>query len=464
MLSISMVRAKCYLILQGLERSLADNLVHNYSLADSVFLKPEEQDRALNRLREDMGESEWGLDDVTSEDLLLYLDLGDLLNLLNRHKTKVRNAKQSDVQAAASIIEAQSLHAIRKRVMHPIRPLEADDLSTLISIATSLQQHAPSLIWKPLNEGVRLAQSPGHFLDVTIPQFWAEEPTILHNLPSAEFDDTGFIGRRNERQGLKKLLESDHSVITVVGAGGIGKTALALRICHDILDDPKSTLERIVWVSLKTQYLTADGIRTVIDAVDTADALVGRLLTAISVPVYSDAEPTWDRVLEQMRTNRTLLVIDNLETLGLEIRELAVNVPRGSKLLLTSRIGLGEIELRYEIPNLSPQDARLLLRTLGVAYGYRAINRLGNGLLKQYCDRLHYNPLLIKWFVQAVGKGTRPEDVLSKEDLGQALRFCWENVYDKLSGPSIEIISTMLAARRSLSQPQLQELLGFDHI
>ena len=139
MLSISMVRAKCYLILQGLERSLADNLVHNYSLADSVFLKPEEQDRALNRLREDMGESEWGLDDVTSEDLLLYLDLGDLLNLLNRHKTKVRNAKQSDVQAAASIIEARSLHAIRKRVMHPIRPLEADDLSTLMSIATSTQ-------------------------------------------------------------------------------------------------------------------------------------------------------------------------------------------------------------------------------------------------------------------------------------------------------------------------------------
>ena len=165
-----------------------------------------------------------------------------------------------------------------------------------------------------------------------------------------------------------------------------------------------------------------------------------------------------------MRANRVLLVIDNLETLGSEIRDLAVSIPRDSKLLLTSRIGLGEIELRYEMPTLSPRDAGVLLRNLGVAYGYAGFSKLDEGSLKQYCERLHYNPLLIKWFVQAVGKGTRPEDVLSNEDLGQALRFCWENVYDRLSRPSVEIISTMLAARRSLSQPQLQELLKFDHI
>ena len=84
--------------------------------------------------------------------------------------------------------------------------------------------------------------------------------------------------------------------------------------------------------------------------------------------------------------------------------------------------------------------------------------------MKQYCQRLHYNPLLIKWFVQAVGKGTRPEDVLSHEDLGQALRFCLGNVYARLSHLSVEIISTLLAARRSLGQPQLQELLDAGHI
>ena len=464
MLNVSMVRAKCYLILQGLERSLSRNIIHNCDVEDSAFLVTDEQERALNRLRDDMEESEWGLEDVRTEDLLMYLDLGDLVSLLNRHKSKVRNARRTEIQVATQIVQEQRIAAIRKRVMHPVRPLEADDLPILMSIAKRLQVEAPSLIWEPMIEGLRLAQSPRGMLDVNIPPFWAEEPTILHNLPPAEFDDTGFIGRGTERRNLKSLLESDHSVITVVGAGGIGKTALALRVCHDILDDVKSDLERIVWVSLKTQFLTADGIRTVVNAVDTGDALVDRLLSAINIPTDSDVSPTWDRVMEQMKASRILLVIDNLETLGLQIRDLAVNIPRGSKLLLTSRVGLGEIELRYEMPNLSTRDAGILLRHLGVAYNYEAISSIDKVLLTQYCKRLHYNPLLIKWFVQAVGKGARPQDVLSYDDLGQALRFCWENVYDGLTSLPVNIISTLLAARRSLSQTQLQELLEISHI
>lgn len=459
-----MLRAKCYLILQGLERSLADNLVHNYDVDAPNFLTSEEQNRALNRLREDMEESEWRVEEVRAEDLLVYLDLGDLVGLLNRHKSNVRNVRQLEIQNVTQVIESHSLPAIRKRVMHPVRPLEADDLPTLMSIAARLQADAPSLMWSQLIEGDRLAQSPEHTLNAKIPPFWAEEPTILHNLPSAEFDDTGFIGRTVERRRLKRLLESDHSVVTVVGGGGIGKTALALRVCHDILDDPESKLERIVWVSLKTQYLTPDGIRTVVNAVDTTDDLIDRLLSAINAPVIVDTKPTWDRVLEQMKANRVLLVIDNLETLGLEIRDLAICIPRDSKLLLTSRVGLGEIELRYEMPDLSPRDAGILLRNLGVAYNNTVISRLDKQLSKQYCQRLHYNPLLIKWFVQAVGKGIRPEDVLSNEDLDGALRFCWGNVYERLSDPSVEIIAILLAARRNLSQTQLQEMLATDHI
>ena len=246
----------------------------------------------------------------------------------------------------------------------------------------------------------------------------------------------------------------------MVGAGGVGKTALTLRVCHDIIDSPQSGLDRIVWISLKTHYLTADGIREINDVVDSADSLIDRLLSALSSPHMLDKTPTWDRVLKQMHASKILLVIDNLETLGLDIRELAVRIPDGSKLLLTSRIGLGEIELRYQMPDLSVRDATLLLRHLGVAFNYESIRKLDQQLLKRYCEQLHYNPLLIKWFVQAVGKGARPSDILSNHEFSQALRFCWENVYQALSPLSIQVISTLLAARRSLSQTQLQELLN----
>ena len=464
MLNVSMVRAKCYLILQGLERSLAENLVNNYDINSPGFLHTAEQDRALSRLRDDMGEAEWGLEDVRTDDLIEYLDLGDLIGLLNRHKANVRNTVLSQVRLATSILEDNSLPAIRKRVMHPIRPLEADDLSVLVSIAKDLQSRVPDLVWRPLVEGFRLAENPQDFLNVSIPPFWADEPTILHNLPPAEFDDTGFIGRRTERRRLKRLLEADHRVITVVGAGGIGKTALALRVCHDIIDDPDSGFERIVWITLKTQHLTADGIRQISNAVDSVDALLDRLLSAINVSVSHDEEPDWNRVIEQMKANRILLVIDNLETLGSEIRELAIRIPRDSTLLLTSRVGLGEIELRYEMPDLSTGDAVNLLRNLGLAYNYSGIVGLDDARLTTYSRRLHYNPLLIKWFVQAIGRGARAESIFAGEDLGKALRFCWENVYHRLSPLSRDVISTVLAARRALSQTQLQGILDSDHI
>ena len=267
MQDLSNARTKCYIVLQGLERSLAENLVRNYEVDESGFLVSEEQERALFRLREDL-QDEWGLEDVTTRDLLKYLDLGDLIKLLNRHKSRVRNAKQSDIQTATRIVEEQGLQKIRKRVMHPIRPLEPSDLPTLISISGDLLSEAPSLIWDPLIESNSLLKDPEKALAVNIPAYWAEESTILHNLPVAEFTDTGFIGRQNERRRLKNILESDRNVVTVVGIGGIGKTALALRLCHDILDDSDSAFDRIVWVSLKTKHLTAEGIREVKDAVD----------------------------------------------------------------------------------------------------------------------------------------------------------------------------------------------------
>ena len=468
MLSVSIVRAKCYLILQGLERSLTKIIVKNYNLEDTDFFTREEQERALRRLREDMEESEWTLDDVRNDDLLIYLDLGDLIHLLNRHKLQGRNILQDNVDAVTKVIQSYGLHNIRKRVMHPVRPLEADDFPSLVAVAEELQIEAKTIDWTDLVEGLSFADDPETSLGVSLPSYWAEDSPIVHNLPPAEFDDTGFIGRKKERRQLKQLIDSDHNVITVVGEGGIGKTALVLRVCHDILEDSESKLERIVWVSLKTQYLTSDGIQDVIDAVETSDALVDRLLTEIDSSIATrhnnNKNETWGRVLEQMKVNNILLVIDNLETLGHEVRDLAISIPRNSKLLMTSRVGLGEIELRYEMPRLSAKDAGLFLRHLGVVYNYELVFKFDSSVVGNYCKLLHYNPLLIKWFVQAVGNGARPEDVLANDDFGDALKFCWANVYEGLSSLSIEVISTLLASRRSLSQPQLQELLDADRI
>ena len=464
--SLNVARAKCYLILQGLECSIADNLLRSCGVREKDFLRPGEQGVALARLRDDLGDESWGIEDLSTGDLLVYLDIGTLLHVLNRHSATLPDVSVEDIRTASQIIDERGVLGIRRRVMHPVRPLEGDDLSVLLSVAEDLPRLSRSLDWRQLIDGIKAANAPGEVFDVDIPLFWAEDPGLDHNLPVAEFDDTGFVGREEERRALRKLLDSDHSVVTVVGAGGIGKTALALRVCNDILEEPVKSryFERIVWVSLKTKYLTADGVKEITEAVDSSDLLVNRLLNSIGVDPVNEHELNWDRIVEQMKANRTLLVIDNLDTLGDAIRDLAVGMPRESKLLLTSRIGLGEIELRYAMGPLSARDATVFMRHLGTAYNYDNIRQLEAAVVRRYCRRLHFNPLLIKWFVQAVGRGTSPGDVFSQSDLVEALHFCWENVYDKLDSLSTHLISTLLAARRGLSRAELQELLSIGEL
>ena len=98
------------------------------------------------------------------------------------------------------------------------------------------------------------------------------------------------------------------------------------------------------------------------------------------------------------------------------------------------------------------------MRSLGGAYNCDAIKSLGQDQLEQYCKHLHYNPLLIKWFVHAVNKGTAPADILSRDVINEALAFCWHNVYGGLTLRAKKTLAILLACRQTVSRTELQEL------
>jgi LuxR family transcriptional regulator, glucitol operon activator len=217
-------------------------------------------------------------------------------------------------------------------------------------------------------------------------------------------------------------------------------------------------------VSLKTHYLTQDGVRQINDAVDTVGALINSIITAIDSKKNTDEKVAWTRAINGLGEKKCLLVIDNLETLGGELRELLVSVPAGSKVLLTSRIGLGELELRYDLPDYEIGDARKLFRALSSVLNYESLSKLTDKSIEDYCTSLDNNPLLIKWFILAVGKGADPNTLLLQKGFDAALDFCYANVYAKLSENCKKIISVILAARQILTSAQLQELSGLDHM
>jgi non-specific serine/threonine protein kinase len=107
---------------------------------------------------------------------------------------------------------------------------------------------------------------------------------------------TSFIGRKREIADLSQLLASVH-LVTLVGAGGCGKTRLALRVAAELADQH---IQSVCWVDLAR---LADS--TLVPQV------VAKALNVIEL----SGTPLMDTLLDSLCDGQTLLVLDNCEHL-----------------------------------------------------------------------------------------------------------------------------------------------------
>ena len=150
-----------------------------------------------------------------------------------------------------------------------------------------------------------------------------------------------------------------------------------------------------------------------------------------------------------------MLLIDNLETvLDDRIRSFLSRLPLGSKVLITSRIGLGAFEHPVKLTKLSADEAVQLIRSLAKVRGVGGLLNMDNRKSSErYCQRMNKNPLWLKWFVSGVQAGVRPEDLLAKPD--DFLEFSMSNVYEYLSDGSRNVLQTMQVVPGKKSQAEL---------
>ena len=111
-----------------------------------------------------------------------------------------------------------------------------------------------------------------------------------------------FYGRKGELAELTRwVLEERCRVVSVLGLGGIGKSALATRVMHQVAPH----FEVVIWRSLR-------------DA-PSCDALLDECLQVLAPQLMREVPANLERrlslLLEYLRDERALLVVDNLETL-----------------------------------------------------------------------------------------------------------------------------------------------------
>lgn len=445
-MSFSATRLTCYALLSALEEDLRGEIESvAYAAEVTTLLGVERAAKVQERRAKDRGAS--NTDSVAA--LLPYLDFADAFELLQKFGNELSATLQ--IQLDGIKPRQARLVAVRNRVAHS-RPMEIDDLPSVLETVDSLV-HKQGDHWPHLTETVdRLATDPSHVLSLTVDLVSDADSAPQNNLPVPDFDETGFFGRRLQLDRIKKAIKGAYPVVSILGDGGIGKTSLALKVAYELLDDPKQPFDAFVWVTAKATVLTVTEIRRISDAVQ--DSLGLFALAARELGGDPRDDPT-SELLSYLETFRVLLFLDNMETvLDQRLRDFLLELPLGSKVVITSRIGLG-IENPVQLAPLTQDESANLLRAVARIRQVPALQALSQEQVVALAGAMNGHPAYIKWFVSGVQSGRRPEELLSDNSL--LLDFCMSNVFEYLDDPARAVLRSMQA----LPGPKTQAELAF---
>jgi predicted ATPase len=290
------------------------------------------------------------------------------------------------------------MHAIATTEPDPVRRLRPDAPPEFDLVLARAMKKDPGERWaaardfadalRGLREGAALTTAV-----VTLPQ--ASASKVPNNIPAQL---TSFIGRRRERAEVRRLFTASR-LVTILGAGGTGKTRLAIQVASDMLPEQ------------------LDGVWVVELATLQDPALVPQTAAAALGVREEAGRPLVAGLGEAIGPSSMLLVLDNCEHLAAAsaaFAEALMRVCPNLRILVTSQEGLGVPgELIWRIPTLSVPDmprgaptsmdavgryegVRLFLERAAVAQPSFSLTRANASAVAQICHRLDGIPLAIE--------------------------------------------------------------------
>jgi len=288
-------------------------------------------------------------------------------------------------------------------------------------------------------------------------------PNIRQNLPQPHYER--FVGRKEELETIRRLLSphNRYPVVTIDGIGGIGKSALALEAATLYLRDynnlpEEERFDAIIWTTAKQTVLTGEGIN------DRPQPLrnIEDIYTTIAITLEREditrapKDKQADLICHTLTHQRTLLIMDNLETVDDErVMTFIREVPSPTKVLVTTRHRI-DVAYPMRIVEMAQREALELIAD--------EAQRKGVVLTADEAQRLFRHtggiPLAIVWSIAQMGFGYSAEVVLTR--LGQPIsdiaRFCFDTDMEYIRGrPAYKLLMSLSLFATSATR----EALGY---
>ena len=290
-------------------------------------------------------------------------------------------------------------------------------------------------------------------------------PKVYHNLPHPDYGT--FVGREKELAQVHRILRpyphSRHALVTIDGIGGIGKSALALEVAHHYRRNydhlpADERFEAIIWTSAKSSVLTADGIVPRQQITRTLDDVYTTIAVTLEREDITRARPEEqdELVTRALTQQRTLLIVDNLETVDDErVNAFLRELPAPTKAIVTTRHRI-DVAYPVRLKGMPREDGLTLIaqecEQKEIAPTKAQVNKL--------YDRIGGVPLAVVWSVAQIGYGYDVESVLRRlgQPTGDIALFCFKEAVERIRGTDAHVL---LMALSLFATDANREALGY---
>jgi NB-ARC domain len=276
-----------------------------------------------------------------------------------------------------------------------------------------------------------------------------------------------YVARPQLEAELERLLLDDkRPIVTLVGRGGIGKTQLALRVIHQLLNHSRPRYEAIVWLSARDVDLQFTGPKPVRPLVLSPDDM-GKFYASLVLPIDAtkakgfNARSFFEQQLQLCEMGPCLFAFDNFETTQDPIEmfnwiDSFIRLP--NKALVTTRLRDFKGDYPLEVQGMDEVESRQLVNQ--TANSLNIIKLLNEPYIAELISQSEGHPYIIKVLLGEVAKARLavniPRLVAGSQDILTAL---FERTYAAITPCAQRAFLTLSAWNSSVPRLALEAVL-----